>query len=186
MPSWITFCLILASLASCAQQPPKSVTARPAPREEPIAAISRTVPVDNLLRFIQTFNTWPADVQKKEVANINSQPRTEYNRMQLALITGLSGSRFRDPARAQALLDEHLKAPDSKDEGLRSLALMLKKQLAEQQKFFTEQQKLEDTVTALTQKLKDEQKKSEALQLKLDELLAIEKAMSERRQNQSK
>lgn len=128
---------------------------------------------DSLLRFVQRFNALPADMQKNEVAIINTQPRTEYSRMQLALIASLPGSRFRDTARARLLLVEHLKAQDSNDEGLRSLAIILKKQLAEQQK-------LEDTIPSLAQKLKDEQKRSDVLQQKLDELLAVEKAMTER------
>lgn len=99
--------------------------------------------------------------------------------MQMALIHSQPGGRFRDLARALALVDEHLKAPDSKDEGLRSLATILKGQLGEQQK-------LEDALAPAAQKLKDEQKKSEALQRKLDELLAVEKAMSDRHMNQAK
>lgn len=134
---------------------------------------------DTLLRFVQTFNSMPADLQKNEVAIINTQPRTEFSRMQLAMIAGLPGSRFRDTARARLLLDEHLKARDSKDEGLRSLATILKSQLNELPKF-------EDTISSLTQKLKDEQKKSEALQHKLDDLIEVEKTMTERKRTQPK
>lgn len=133
--------------------------------------------MEMLLRFVQTFNSLSSDLQKKEYANINSQRRTEYSRMQLALIHSMPGSRFREVTRAQALVDEQLKSPESRDEGLRSLALILKSQL-------NEQQKQEDTSASLLQKLKDEQKKSEALQHKLDELLAVEKTMTERHQTQ--
>jgi hypothetical protein len=179
--SWIVFCLILSG---CAQLAPKTLAVKPAPQGEPVPVITRPALTDMLLKFIQTFNALSADLQKKEVANINTQPRTEYSRMQLALIAGLPGSRSRDIARAQLLIDEHLKAPDSKDEGLRNLAMILKKQLAEQQKLLAEQQKLEETIPSLTQKFKDEQKKSETLQQKLDELLAVEKAMTERNRAQ--
>jgi predicted nucleic acid-binding protein len=98
----------------------------------------------------------------------------------------MPGSRVRDVTRAQSLLDEHLNAADSKDDGLRSLATLLKNQLNEQQKLVIEQQKLEDTASQMTQKLKDEQKKSETLQRKLDELIAVEKAMTDRIQAPAK
>ncbi len=134
---------------------------------------------DSLLSYVQAFNLLAANLQKKEYTNINTQQRTEYSRMQLVMITGLPGSRFRDVGRAQSLIDEHLKSPDSHDEGLRSLALIMKSQLAEQQR-------LEEALPSLTQKLADEQKKTESLQRKLDELLAVEKAMTERRRSQPK
>jgi hypothetical protein len=116
----------------------------------------------------------PAEAQKREFAQVSAKRRTEYTRMQLALMAIMPASRYRDIARAQTILDEHLKAPDSKDEGLRSLAMLLKNLLADQQK-------QEDTMQQFAQKLKDEQQRTDMLQKKLDQLLAVEKTMNERR-----
>lgn len=175
--SWIVFCLLLVGCAQLTARP--SAPAQAAARAEPVPAISRVTSVDTLLRYVQTFNAMTAELQKREYANISNQRRTEFSRMQLALIHGLSTGRYHDTARAQALVEEHLKAPDSRDEGLRSLAAIMKRQL-------NEQRKLEDTLATLVQKLKDEQKNSDTLQRKLDELLAVEKAMSDRHLNQAK
>ena len=173
--SWITFCLVFVG---CTQ--PTARTPIPATRAEPAAwTAASTAATDALLRFVQKFNSMPADLQKQEYANISNQRRTEFSRMQLALIHGLPGNRFRDNARAQALIEEHLKAPDSRDDGLRNLASILKVQLGELQKS-------ELTTATLSQRLKDEQKKSDTLQRKLDELLAVEKAMSDRHQKRPK
>jgi predicted ribosome quality control (RQC) complex YloA/Tae2 family protein len=183
--SWIVFCFI--AFAGCAQHAVKSLPQESTgPRFESSSTVVRPGQTDMLLKYMQIFNAMSADKQKRELASMSGLRRTEYSRMQLVLIHGQPGSRFRDIARAQSLLDEHLKAADSKDEGLRNLAILLKNQLTEQQKLMNEQQKLEDTASQMTQKLKDEQKKSETLQRKLDELLAVEKAMTDRQQGQPK
>jgi predicted ribosome quality control (RQC) complex YloA/Tae2 family protein len=177
--SWIIFCYMV--FAGCTQH---SVKGDPqentGPRFKSSSSVVRPGQTDMLLKYMQIFNAMSAEKQKRELASVVGLRRTEYNRMQLILIYGMPGSRFRDVSRAQSLLDEHLKAADSKDDGLRSLATLLKSQLNEQQKLVIEQQKLEDTASQMTQKLKDEQKKSETLQRKLDELIAVEKAMTDR------
>jgi hypothetical protein len=176
---WIVFCLVL--LTACAQQQQKSgSTAKPAVEEKgislPSPEIGQTSSVYSLLKYSQAFSTLPADAQKREFTQLSGKRKTEYLRMQLAMIAMLPGSRYRDNARALALLDEHLKAADSRDEGLRTFAGLMKNQLLDQQK-------QEDT---LTQKMKDEQKRADTLQHKLDELLAVEKALNDRRGVQQK
>lgn len=138
-------------------------------------SVSRDALVDSLFRYVQRFNALPAETQKKQFSGLNAQRRTEFGRMQLALICSQPGSRYFDASRAQLLLEEHLKSPESKDEGLRMLAAILKNQLGSQRR-----------ADEATLQLKDEQKKSEDLQRKLDELLAIEKSINERQRKHFK
>lgn len=167
---WIAFCLLAAG---CAQQTPKPTPGYTPPVREAAATTVRAASTETLLRYAQSFSGMTAEAQKRELASLTKQRRGETSRMQLLMIYSQPGGRYRDPARALALADEHLKSPDSRDEELRVLAQWIKAQLAESQK-------QEDFASALQQKLKDEQARTENLQRKLDELLAIEKAMSER------
>lgn len=160
---WIIFCLML--LTACAQSPPKASTQAQAPVEAGT--------VNTLMKFAQSYAAMPAEAQKREFGLIGAKRKNEYSRMQMVLMTMLPGSRLKDDARALALLEEHLKAPDSRDEGLRTLAGMLKAML-------TAQQKQDENVAQLMQKIKDEQKRADMLQYKLDELLAVEKTMYDR------
>lgn len=127
-----------------------------------------------LAKLAQSFASASPEAQKREYAQFGAKRRSELSRMQLATMAILM--KPRDDARAMALLDEELKAADSRDEDLRSLAVLLKAMLAAQPK-------PEDNAQ-LMQKLKDEQKRGDMLQRKLDELMAVEKAMSDRREGQ--
>jgi hypothetical protein len=184
-------------LTACAQIQAKTSTTTKSPVEEkgttpttksPVEEKSQNPPVlDNeqsggvysLLKFSQAFSALPADAQKREYTKLISKRKNEYTRMQLAMMAMLPSSRYRDNAHALALFDEHLKATDSRDEGLRAFAGLMKNQLLDQQK-------QEDTLSQLTEKMKDEQKRADTLQHKLDELLAVEKAMNDRRGTQQK
>jgi hypothetical protein len=180
---WIVFCFAL--LTACAQlQGRTSSTATKATVEEkcqtlPLPDNVQPSSVYSLLKFSLAFSALPADAQKHEYTQLISKRKNEYIRMQLAMMAILPGSRYRDNAHALALLDEHLKATDSRDEGLRAFAGLMKNQLLDQQK-------QEDALSQLTQKMKDEQKRADTLQHKLDELLAVEKTMNERRGAQQK
>lgn len=192
---WIVFCLVL--LTACAQIQGRTSSTTKVPAEEKRASSTtqaiveekRQTPtlLDNeqpgsvytLLKFSQAFSALSADAQKREYTQVISKRKGEYTRMQLAMMAILPGSRYRDNVRALALLDEHLKATDSRDEGLRAFAGLMKNQLLDQQK-------QEDNLSQLTQKMKDEQKRADTLQHKLDELLDVEKTMNDRRGAQQK
>lgn len=178
---WIIFCLIV--LSGCAQLPsPTSETARTpatpkmqAPVKEQVMADANSVAL--LLKFAQAYAAMSPEMQKREYSQVNARRKNEYNRMQLATMAIMA--RPRDDARVIAMLDECLKAPDSRDEDLRTLAGFLKTTLSGQPK-------PDDSTVQLMQKLKDEQKRADMLQHKLDELLAVEKAMSDRHEAQPK
>jgi hypothetical protein len=162
-------------LAGCSQPPARPTTiAKPVDKHDAYPLASAGDNVTTLLKYADAFGKMSLEAQKREFVRISAQPRTESTRMQLALVSALPSSRYRDPERALALLEESLKAPDGRDEGLRALALLMKQLL-------TTQQKQEELSIQLTQKLKDEQKRSDTLQQKLEELMAVEKTLNERR-----
>ncbi|HVY06891.1 MAG TPA: hypothetical protein VHB46_13025 [Burkholderiales bacterium] len=102
--------------------------------------------------------------------------RSELNRLQLALLLSLPGTTFRDDNTAIALL-----APFARDKGhdgssLRPLAVLLHSQLIELKRS-------DDSLQQQTARLKEEQRRSEALQQKLEALLDMEMKMIEREQN---
>jgi hypothetical protein len=130
-----------------------------------------------LLKFSQVYAAMSPELQRRTYAQVNARRKDEYSRMQLAIMA--LQARPRDDARIVAMLNEHLRAIDSRDESLRSLAVLMKTAL-------TPQPKPDDTVAQVTQKLKDEQKRADMLQRKLDELLAVDKAVSDRHEVQPK
>lgn len=124
-----------------------------------------------LLDYALRYSQLSAEAQKKEVAQLTqalAAGKANTNiRMKAALVYGLPASRFRDQAKSQLLLEDllHEKALDS---DTKALATIL-------QDFLDENAKL-------LQKNKDEQKRADGLQQKLDELKNIEKTMGERDQ----
>lgn len=176
---WIISCLVLTAiiLAGCSHPPARPATvAKPVDKHDAYPLVPVGDNVTTVLKYADAFGKMSQEAQKREFAKISAQPRTESTRMQLALVSALPSSRYRDPERALALLEEYLKSPDGRDEGLRTLALLMKQLL-------TTQQKQEELSMQLTQKLKDEQKRSETLRQKLEELMAVEKNLNERHQD---
>lgn len=90
---------------------------------------------------------------------------SDFSRMRLALLLSFSGASFRDDARAVSLLEAMLKEGDARDE-TRALARLLHAQISERRR--------------IEERLKDEQRKTEGLQQKLDALQSIEKSLLER------
>lgn len=160
------------------QNNPSSPGGWPRPAGVPNNAI---IPTDSniamLLKFSQVYAAMSPELQRRTYLQVNARRKDEYSRMQIVVMALLA--RPRDDARVIALLNEHLKAIDSRDESLRSLAALIKTAL-------TPQVKPDDATAQLTQKLKDEQKRADMLQRKLDELLAVDKAVSDRHEVQPK
>ena len=98
--------------------------------------------------------------------------KTSANRIKLAFLLGLSNGGFRDDARATALLNEVL--DDKKDNGsLGNLAALLVYQI-------NEQKRQEERYQKANQSMKDEQKRANQLEQKLDALKNIEKSIIQR------
>lgn len=124
-----------------------------------------------LLDYALRYSQFSAEAQKKEITQVTQAlavGKANANiRMKAALIYGLPASHFRDQAKSQLILEDllHEKALDS---DTKALATILQDTLDENSK--------------LSQKSKDEQKRADGLQQKLDELKNIEKSMGERDQ----
>ena len=101
--------------------------------------------------------------------------KSELNRLQLALLLSLPGTASRDDAAALALLAPFARDKSKEGTDLRPFATWLHLQIVESRR-------LEETLQQQTGKLKDEQKRAEGLQQKLEALLDMEMKMIEREQ----
>lgn len=176
---WIIICLL--ALTACAQPAVKPSTPTETIIQPSAQPADHPSSLDALLKFSQNFAVLPAEAQKREHGQINAARRTEFSRMQLVMMAVQPGSRYKDEGRAAVLVDEYLKS-DARDEGLRTLAQVIKSLLAVARQEAKADPKQEENMAQLMQKLKDEQKRADTLQRKLDELLAVEKTLNERRE----
>jgi len=172
--------LICASLllSACAQLPkntcpetPKSSCPETPKNSSPRTFDNQHATGSELLDYALRYSQLSAEAQKKEVTQLTqalAASKANMNiRMKAALVYGLPASHFRDQAKSRLLLEDllHEKAIDS---DTKALATIL-------QDFLDENAKL-------LEKNKDEQKRTDSLQQKLDELKNIEKTMGERDQ----
>jgi hypothetical protein len=196
---WLAICFILLSIAGCtatasrnqSAEKPAPVAERSTSTIEPVAQnvsneapTSRAAPVatreihnDNeLLAYAKRFVELSAENQNKEYTRImqalNRNKKDSGSRLKAALIFSLPDSRHRDNSRALSVLTD-LQRDKLLDDDTRTLMGMLKS-------YVEERQKLEDHSAMLGQKLKEEQRRAEDLQQKLDELKNIEKTMLDR------
>jgi hypothetical protein len=172
--AWI---VLAVSVAACT--PVDSKTTRPDP------PWSRTVvePVqsdpDRIARFYDRLLTMKGNELAGELEMVREsfeKDKLDLNRLQLALLLSLPGTNFRDDNAALALLNPFVKDKDREGSTLRPLAIWLYSELLE----------LRRTDEALQQhaaKLKEEQRRAEALQQKLEAILDMEMKMIEREQN---
>lgn len=149
------------------------------PMSNQVRQIDGSYTINNgLLEYAGNFVELPAEAQKKELAQINqslAQNKNDLNsRMKAAMIYALPNSRQRDVVKAQVLLDDLLREK-TLDSERKTLAALLRDYILENNKLFLENNKL-------SQKARDEQKRADALQQKLDDLKNIEKTMVDRDQ----
>ena len=102
--------------------------------------------------------------------------KSELNRLQLALLLSFPGTGFRDDNAALALLNSFIKEKNRESSTLRPLAIWLHSELLELRR-------TDEALQQQTAKLKEEQRRTEALQQKLDAILDMEMKMIEREQN---
>jgi hypothetical protein len=101
---------------------------------------------------------------------------SDVNRIQLAMLLSLPSAGFRDDSAAIGLLQPVLKEQRGEESSLRPLALLM-------QSYILEVRRAEDALQTQTSKLRDEQRRGEALQQKLEALLEMEMKMIEREQS---
>lgn len=193
---WIGALLAALLLAGCASAPEVPTL----PREPAVPAVTQTVyvpvyvevekpaaavparepiklPEDHeqslalLIEMARSANASPDDLRKDFVASQTAfnKDKSSVNRLRHAWISGLVGSAAGDDARLQGLLEPLVaKGGFAATHPLRAVAEVMLAQLTER-----------------TRQIKEEQKKADALQQKLDALKAIEKNLldRERRRN---
>ena len=134
---------------------------------------------DRVVRFYDRMLTLKANEQAGELEVTRQsfeKDKSELNRMQLALLLSLPGASFRDDNTAIALLHPFTKEKDREGAELRPLAIWLHSELIELRR-------TEETLQQQSTKLKEEQRRSDALQQKIEAILDMEMKMIEREQN---
>jgi hypothetical protein len=135
--------------------------------------------IDRLLQFHQRALT----LRGPELAREYERTRLEFekdasdlHRMQLAMMLSIPDAAFRDDAAAVGLLQPILRDRSEPGSALRPLALFL-------QSYVLELRRVDDALQAQAGRLRDEQRRAEALQQKLEALLEMEMKMIEREQS---
>lgn len=103
--------------------------------------------------------------EHEEVKRALARSNSDFSRVRLALLLSLPTASFRDDGRAVGLLEPLLAGSAAADE-MQALARLLHAQISERRR--------------IEERLKDEQRKTEGLQQKLDALQSIEKSLLER------
>jgi hypothetical protein len=175
----------LALLCGCIQAPPapppQPATAPPVTVEEPAVPQPPPPPprvsdAERLLSYYDYVLTLPQDqlaLEQERTLRFFGQHRSEFAFMQLVLLRSLPGASAKDRAQAQEMLSSYLKETQDRPSELRPLGLMLRN-------MFAEHQQLEAQIQVQAQKLKDEARRNEELQQKLDAVVETERKLLER------
>lgn len=132
--------------------------------------------VESLLTYFEYAKKLPGPDLNREHERIKQtfvNGRSDFTRLRYALLLTMPNSTFRDEGRALALLEPLLKEGAAASPALRSFAYFLNAGI-------TEHRRIEESAN---QKLREEQKRSETLEQKLDAIKSIEKTIIEREQN---
>lgn len=192
----LPLCFLILALSGCVTAPSRPTSPPPATdharndAERPAIAQSGQPPAfdrekhadDELLVYARRFGELSADNQKRELSQVmqalSRNKKDTFNRIKAALIYSLPSSRQRDNARALSLLAE-LQRDKSLEDDVGALVALLKD-------FVEERQRIEDNSAKLSLKARDEQRRADELQQKLDALKNIEKTLIDRGQGTSK
>jgi Holliday junction resolvase RusA-like endonuclease len=171
--SHILLLTTLCLLSACAQM----TATKPTTSSQPTATLPAPMTSNpsasrlDVLDFAETFGDLSFEQQKKELLQNNQNKGDLTSKIKIAMIYGLPNSKLRDTNKAQALLDELAK--DKNLDGDRKILTLIMRD------YITENNKL-------GVKVRDEQKRADTLQQKLDDLKNIEKMMLEREQGTRK
>jgi len=180
------------TLTACSSTPEKVAVTSTSPSSRPKltvgqspadASASKEKPAVNaLLLYAMRLGKLPLDQQKKELAQVmqslNRNKKDPENRLKAALIYSLPSSRLHDNAKAIALWSE-LQREKEAEEDVAALVDLLRDVVEERQR-------ADENLARLNQKVRDEQRRSDDLQAKLDALKNIEKTLIDRNQGTNK
>lgn len=171
-------CLLAgALLAGCAVQPPDSeieipriperVRHTPEPPPEKTAAQREAEEIAELLAYYQRVLGMSPEEMKREYQNVSqaaTRERTESQRLKLAMLMLLPGAPWSDDVRLLTLLEGLGAKGQPAESPLRQFVVLLHRLTAEKTA----------AVKRIETQLKEEQKRAEELQQKLDAMLKIE------------
>lgn len=176
-------CLLAAALlAGCAVQPPAPEieipripepvrhTPEPPPPPEKTEAQREAEEIADLLAYYQGLLGMSAEELKREYQNVNqaaTRERTEPQRLKLVMLMLLPGAPWSDDARLLTLLEGLGSKGQTAESPLRNFVLLLQRLTVEKTA----------AVKRIDTQLKEEQKRAEELQQKLDAMLKIEESL---------
>lgn len=175
MRGLIAASMCAALFVACAvTQPPRA----PAPPLLPPPEV-RTSDADRLLKYYHRVLSLKGGDLAREYERARQafeRESSDVHRIQLAMLLSMPSANFRDDSAAIGLLQPVLKEQRGEESSLRPLALLM-------QSYILEVRRVEDALQTQTSKLRDEQRRGEALQQKLEALLEMEMKMIEREQS---
>lgn len=133
---------------------------------------------DQALKYYQQLLRTKSPEFSEELVNGRlrfEQDKSELHRVQLAMLLSLPGTGFRDDNAAIALLQPLARGKEGENSSLRPLASLLYTRLADLRR-------TEEVLQQQAARLKEEQRRADALQSKLEALLEMEMRMLEREQ----
>ena len=176
------FGLLCLSASGCAEQNHRLNVVSVPEVAKPVDNSSRdTTILMNYAQRIRTLNAEELNLEFNTMSQTFARKKSDLNRMRLAILFSIPYATFRDDAAALNLLDEYLANSSVEDKS------MLKNYAKSLFANIVEQKKQDERIQKLLQKVKDEQKRADALQQKNEELQqklnaikSIEKNMIER------
>ncbi|MEX0960378.1 MAG: hypothetical protein WDZ63_13945 [Burkholderiales bacterium] len=141
-------------------------------------ADSEQADVERMLEYYDRIARLKGSELAKEYESARNEfekQQTESNRMQLAMLLSLPQAGFRDDTSALGLVQAWTRDRSLAESHLRPLALLLQNHL-------TESLRVTEALQMQSVRLRDEQRKAEAFQQKLEALLEMEMKMIEREQ----
>ena len=129
-------------------------------------------------QHIKTLSGNALVAENNAVVQALSKQRSDSNRLKLALLLILPNTAFKDETRAAALADEVLSNKSVDTPQLKNLALLIAT-------LANEQKRQEERLQQLALKQKDDEKRADALQQKLDALKSIEKDLIKREETKT-
>ena len=186
----------LVIVGGCMMIPKTKELPAPAPAPEPVVAPSPAPSaeparppesdLDTLIQYYAGLRRLAPAALAKEQEELRQQlaaaPSTQA-RIQMALVLSMPNNPNRDHGRALSVLDPVVKEAansTASEGGLYNMALILQGLISENRRLESENKRLDETLQTTGQKLKEEQKQSELLQQKLEQLKSIEKGLLER------
>lgn len=165
--------LMLELLAGCGALPRQTASGEKQATPVPVAVPS---PVEDLAGFIEHMARTPPGEQARVLDALKALPEGQRDgptSLRLALLLGQPGMPFRDDGAARKLIQDWLAREPEADSGLRAFALWYRAQLVERGRLGT-------GLEEVSLRAREEKRRADACQDKLEALKKMEKSLIER------